>query len=246
MRTRASLRLGEHGGKSVRLNRVQWAGALLLAGGAVFVLGINMAESTFPGYSMSDNWVADLGGICTYSPGSILPDSCVIYQPAATFYSVAKLGLGVAVVAAAYLLYPLVRLKRPIAFLAVAGVCVFGAFVNAGPIQALFSLFAFLFAALAALDSYRLTGPPIGYVSVALSLVTLAAVSIYLSVGGGIFDTIWAPIGQGGMERVVIYGDILWVLVFGATLLLSPALVTASAGAPTEGAPQSPSVDGLG
>ncbi len=215
-------------------------------GGVVFVLGISMAESTFPGYSMSDNWVADLGGICTYSPGSMLPDSCVVYQPAATFYGVAKLGLGVASIAAAVLLYPLVRLKRPIVLLAVAGVCVFGAFVEAGLIQALFSLFAFLLGALAAFDSYRLTGRPIGYVSVALSLVTLAGLSIYLSVGGDIFDTIWAPIGQGGMERVIIYGDVLWVLVFGATLLLSPALVTASSGVPTEAAPQSPSLTGSG
>lgn len=192
----------------------------------MFVLGINVAESTFPGYSMNENWVADLGGICTYSPGSILPDQCTVYQPAATFYSVGKLGLGVAVVAATYILYPLVRLKRPIVFLGIAGVCVFGAFVDAGMVQALFSLFAFLFGALAALDSYRLTGWPIGYVSVALALCTLVAISIYLTVGGGIFDTIWAPIGQGGLERVIIYGDVLWVIVFGATVVTSPQLVT--------------------
>lgn len=210
----------------MKLDRVQFAGVLLLAGGIVFVLGINMAESTFPGYSMSDDWVADLGGICTYAPGSIVPDQCIVYQPAAIFYSAAKLGLGVTAVVAAYLLYPVVRVKRPIAFLGIAGICAFGAFVDAGIVQALFSLLAFLFGALAALDSRRLTGWPIGYVSVVLALVTLAAISIYLTVGGGIFATIWAPIGQGGMERVIIYGDVLWILVFGATLVVAPDLAT--------------------
>ena len=211
----------------MKLSRVQVAGVLLLAGGILFVLGIDIAESTFPGYSMSDNWVADLGGICSYASGGILPDHCTVYQPAATYYSVAKLGLGVAIVAAAYLLYPLARVKRPIVFLGIAGTCVFGAFVEAGIVQALFSLLAFLFGALAALDSYRLTGWPIGYVSVVLALFTLGAISIYLTVGGGISDTVWAPIGQGGMERMVIYGDVLWVIVFGATLFIAPRLATA-------------------
>ncbi len=210
----------------------------LLTGGIVFVLGINMAESTFPNYSMSGNWVADLGGICSYSPDRVLPDSCAVYQPAATFYAVAKLGLGVAAVTAACLLYPLVRLKRPIALLAIAGVSVLGSFVEAGLIQALFSLVAFLFGALAALDSYRLTGRPVGYVSVGLSVVSLVGLSIYLSVGGGLFDTIWAPIGQGGMERVVIYADVLWVLLFGACLLASPVRVTARAATPTGDRPR--------
>ena len=63
------------------------AGAILFAGALQFVIGFNFAEDLYPGYSVSMNYISDLGATCD--------GTCNIVQPSSTIFnsSVTILGL---------------------------------------------------------------------------------------------------------------------------------------------------------
>ena len=196
---------------NAKLDRVHVAGALLLLAGIIFFLGMNIAMSTYPNFSVSGNWVADLG-----ATGE---------QPASTFYAATKLSVGVLAIASSYLLWPVAKPRRPILFLGIAGIAIFGSIQNIYMVQDLSSLVAFLFGALAAIDSYRIVRRPLGYFFVALGAIALIAIFIIVSVNAGIAaPSLWMSLGKGGWEWMVLYSDFLWVIVFGTTLMTSREL----------------------
>ena len=192
------------------LNRVHVAGALLI-GGIIFFLGMNIAMSTYPNFSLSGNWVADLG-----ATGE---------QPASTFYAATKLSVGVLAIASTYLLWPVAKPRRPILFLGIAGIAIFGSIQSIYMVQDLSSLVAFLFGALAAIDSYRIVRRPLGYFFVALGAIALIAIFIVVAVNAGIApSSVSMLLGKGGWEWMVLYSDFIWVIVFGTTLMTSHEL----------------------
>ena len=81
-----------------------------------------------------------------------------------------------------------------------------------GGLHVLVSFVAFFFTGLAALSSYRVVGPPFSYLSAVLGAVTLAALALY---AGGVY----LGLGPGGMERMVAYPAVVWVIGFGANLM---------------------------
>ena len=174
------------------------AGALLFVGAAQFVIALVVAEALYPGYSVSANTISNLG----VGPSALVFNSSLII-------------FGVLAIAAAYylknvfggLLFPaLVAL----AGLGAAGVGVFTS--HAGFVHAAVSFVAFFFGALAAIAAYRVEKRPLNYFSVVLGVVALAALGLY---GAQAF----LGLGIGGMERLVAYPTIIWVLGFGAWLL---------------------------
>jgi len=64
------------------------AGLLIFVAAAQFFVGMLVAESVYPGYSISANYISDLGATCTDT-------GCVIYQPAATVFNSSVILLGV-------------------------------------------------------------------------------------------------------------------------------------------------------
>src|SRR2546426_7760608 len=59
----------------MRLDDRQWAGLLLFVGIAQFaVIGLTVAESVYPGYSVSINYISDLG----VGPAALIFDSSII------------------------------------------------------------------------------------------------------------------------------------------------------------------------
>jgi hypothetical membrane protein len=185
---------------------IKTAGLLLFVGGTQFILALTVAEALFPGYSVSGNHISDLGANCN--------PTCTIVQPSATIFDVSVFLLGLAGLAAGYLIftsrYRLVGTLTILGSLGAMGVGVFPE--TTGDLHVLVSFVAFFFTGLAALSSYRIVGPPVSYLSAVLGAVTLVALVLY---AGGVY----LGLGPGGMERMVAYPVIIWVTGVGANLM---------------------------
>ena len=214
-------------------------------------VGIHLAEFVYPGYSVSQNYVSDLGATCSDLATS-LPHDCVVVQPASAIFSLSTDALGLLILAAAYLMYPMGRSKRLSVLLGLTGLGALGVGLVSeaySPYHSAFALTAFLAGGLAALESFRLLPRPLGYVSVALGTIALVALgwfallalALRAAAGGAAALSVWAPLGVGGTERMIVYPVLLWVVVFGAALLTLPdpfrkpvAVATPAAEEPTE------------
>src|SRR5947208_2374769 len=70
----------------------------------------------------------------------------------------------------------------------------------------------FLFSALSAILAFRVLRPPLSYLSVLLGVGSLLALGLYVS--KNYFD-----LGNGGMERMIVYPVLAWGIGFGGYLL---------------------------
>ncbi len=213
----------DRGGVSTQLGRTQQIGALLLVAGLVSLLGIHVAEFLYPGYSVSADFVSDLGATCS-DLASNAPRDCVVVQPASAVFSVSTDVLGLLVFAAAVRLYPMLRPPRLAVLLGATGLGALGVGLVSeaySPYHAVFALTAFLGGGLAALDSFRVLPRSLGIVSVALGGIALVALGWFslAAAGGDAGLSVWVPLGVGGMERMVVYPILAWVILFGAALL---------------------------
>lgn len=165
------------------------------------LLLVHLAEFLYPGYSVSENYISDLG---------VGPTASRLVFTAA----IIAFGL-MALVASA-----LLRQSNPRSYiwfmLGVSGVGAIGVGIfnedDMPAIHAAFALAAFLFGNLAAIYSFRMVPPPISYIFAFLGAVGLAALALF---GADVF----LGIGPGGMERMIFYPAMIWTLGFGAYLL---------------------------
>ncbi len=74
------------------------------------------------------------------------------------------------------------------------------------------SFITFLFAGLSAILAFRILRPPLSYVSVLLGVGSLAALGLYVSKN-------FLGLGNGGMERMIVYPVLTWGIGFGGYLL---------------------------
>jgi hypothetical membrane protein len=187
------------------------AGALLFTAGAAILMGIITAEALYPAaYSTSTNAISDLGGT--------RPPDSVVLQPSAAIFDITMLVTGAMIVAAAWLVHRALRRRAVTISLACFGLGVFGIGVfpgNTTP-HPLVSLFVFVAAGLAAILASRVVPAPLRQISVVLGTITLAA-----TVLGNLFLE-WGPVaelGEGGIERWIAYPAVLWLAVFGGSLM---------------------------
>ncbi|MDA4128594.1 MAG: DUF998 domain-containing protein [Thaumarchaeota archaeon] len=183
------------------------AGALIFVGGAQYGIGLILAEIFYPNYNVATNTVSDLGATC----GS----TCQIFQPSSTIFNGSIVILGVLFIIAAYLLKRASFSKLFIALGAIAGVGAVGVGTfpeTTGIFHSIFSLIVFLFAGLSAIAAYRVEKPPLTYLSVILGLFTLVSLVLYVG-------EIYLGLGPGGMERMIVYPVLLWVIGFGGHLM---------------------------
>ncbi len=161
------------------------------------------------GYSESSNYVSDLGANCPAGGGP-----CFI-PPSALLYNSTIVVLGLLILVGSYFLYRAFRWKPAVAMIALAGIGCVGVGVfpeTSGTLHSLSSLVTFLFAGLAAIVTARFQKKPMSYFSVILGFVTLIALVLY--VGG-----VYAGIGAGGMERLVVLPVLLWAVAFGGHMM---------------------------
>ncbi len=179
------------------------AGALLMAGATVLSLAMMAAEALYPGYSIADNFISDLG------VGSTAP----LFNTAIILY-------GTCVATAAYLLHR--NGGMPILATLILGISGAGAvcvgifpetlglphYVSAGA--------AFIGGAAAALILSRSISRPFCWFSMLLGCIAIAGLLLHLS-------HTYIGIGPGGTERLIAVPLMLWSAGFGGWLMATPA-----------------------
>ena len=192
------------------------AGALLFVGAVEFVFGLNLAEDLYPGYSVSTNYISDLGANCDAT--------CNIVQPSSTIFNSSVFLLGLMVLVATFFIYRAYQTKLLTGLLSLAGIGAMGVgiFTETTPsMHWIVSLIAFLFGGFSALASYRIEKAPKSYLSVVLGIVSLMALSLFVSgefLGLGDF----LGLGPGGMERLIVYPIMLWAIGLGSCMMGNP------------------------
>jgi hypothetical membrane protein len=182
------------------MNRAVVAGVLLFLAILQFLIFLRVSESIYPGYSVSGNFVSDLG-----------------VGPAAPVFNTSIILLGVLVMVSSYLLYGVFGdiLFMATVFLAGFGALGVGVFPEGSPygLHTIMSFITFLFAGVAAISAYRVARQPLRTISIALGILTLAALILFAS-------GTYLGLGHGGMERMIVYPPLIWALVFSGYLMM--------------------------
>jgi hypothetical membrane protein len=184
------------------------AGVTLFLGATGFLLAMNLAEWLYPGYSVSQNTISDLGATCNSGV-------CAIHQPTSIIFNSSVFILGVLIIVGAFFLYRAHKKKAFSILLILSGIGAMGVGLfpeTFGIIHGIASLVVFLFGGLAAVASIQILKRPFSYFSIILGLITLSSLVLYTS---GIF----LGLGVGGMERLVAYPALLWGVGLGGYLL---------------------------
>ena len=188
------------------------AGVLLSLAGVAILMGFITAEALYPGvYTTHHNTVSHLGA-------SEPPDS-VVLQPSAAIFDITMLAAGAMILAGAWLAYRALRRRSvliPTALLG-AGTIGVGVFPLTHPTpHTLFAFTAFVAGGVAVVVSSRVAAAPFRQLWAVLGSVALAATVL------GVLFLEWAPIaelGEGGIERWIVYPIVLWLVAFGSWLL---------------------------
>lgn len=184
------------------------AGTVLFLGIGQFAFFLILAEIYYPGYDVSTNFISDLGATCKGG-------TCRFVQPSSDIFDVSMVLLGVALLFTAYYVWKGSGSRSLPAFEALAGVGAMGVGIfneSFGGAHVFFSALTFVAAGIQALLVYKVAKPPYSYFSGFTGVVTLAATALYAS------DT-YLGLGQGGMERVVVYPVLVSGIGFGGYLM---------------------------
>lgn len=197
------------------LSDARKAGTVLFLGVVQFALFEMISEFVYPGYSVSSNYISDLGPPC--QGGVVCPS-----QTSWLIFDTSIVIMGLAILVSAYLIYKHFR-WRP--FAGLIGLAGFGAigvgvFNETAPydLHGIFSLITFLGIGLSALMSFRLQKAPLSYFAVFLGLLTLLSLVLYVP-DSGVSSGAALGIGPGGLERLIVYPVLFWSLAFAGHLM---------------------------
>jgi hypothetical membrane protein len=188
------------------------AGVLLSLAGAAILLGFITAEALYPGtYTTHANTVSHLA--------ATEPPDSVVLQPSAAIFNLTMLVTGAMIVAGAWFAYRALRRKAVLVPTALLGIGTLG--VGAFPLthptsHTLFAFTAFLAGGIAVVVASRVVPGPFRHLWAALGTVALAATAL------GVLFLEWGPVaelGEGGIERWIVYPIVLWLVAFGSYLL---------------------------
>jgi hypothetical membrane protein len=174
------------------------AGSLLFVGAAQFLVAMIIAETLYPGYSASLNYISDLG----VGPSALIFNSSVFL-------------FGLAIIVSSYYLQRVFRnsLISILVTMAGTGAAGVGLFPETVPLlHMIFSFIAFFFGALSTIAAYKIQKPPLSHLSVIMGAASLLALILFVTKND-------LALGIGGMERMVAYPIILWAIGFGGHLL---------------------------
>lgn len=182
----------------MELDDTRVAGTLLFLGAVQFLIVLVVAEALYPNYSVSLNYISDLG----------------VGSTALIFNSSVFL-LGLLVVAGAYFIREAFKSNFLFITLTLTGIgaMMVGLFPEtAGVMHTIASLITFLFGGLAAIVSYKVENPPFSYLSVVLGALGLVGLGLFASGN-------YLSLGVGGMERMIAHPVLLWAVGFGGHLV---------------------------
>jgi hypothetical membrane protein len=191
------------------LSNTKVAGALLLVGGAQFIILLIITEAVYPGYSVSANYISDLG---------------VWGKPSAPVFNPSTMLFGATVLASAYFINKHFKNRIITVLFALAGAGALGVGIfpentfivnGVAVIHYISALLAFIGGGVTAIATYKITKPPFRYLSVILGAATLTAAVLFATTR----DIGFLGIGAGGMERMMAYPTLLWIISLGGYLL---------------------------
>jgi hypothetical membrane protein len=185
------------------------AGALIFVAVTQFVLGVIVSEALYSGYSISDNYISDLG----VGPSAAILNSSVFL-------------MGLLLVIGAYFLhrafgFTLLTVTFVLTAIGSMGVGIFTK--DAGTIHSMTALFFFLFSGLSAIfavicsyvHGFKLMKMPFSAVAIILGLIELGGFALFIG-------KIYFGLGVGGMQRMVVYPVLMWEAGFGGYLMAHP------------------------
>jgi len=190
-------------------SREKVAGMLFFIAATQFVLGLTISEALYPGYSVSDNYISDLG----IGPSSIIFNSSVFL-------------LGLLLLIGTYFLrhvsnFKTVNLLLLLMAVGAMGVGVFTKHYRTA--HGAVTSMAFFFAGLSAISSFKVLKKPLSLISITLGAMTLGALVLFSSgmiTSGSLTSDIaydsdfYLGLGPGGMEHLIIYPALMWLAGF--------------------------------
>ncbi len=186
------------------------AGLLFFVGAVQFVLAIVISEAIYSGYSVGQQGVSALGD---WSKAGNY----------AAIWNVSIILFGMFTIVGAYFIQRGIKNRLFSSLLVMSGIGSVGVGVIAEnisyPVHSVFALVYFVFWAAAAIVSYKFLKSPFSYVSIILGAVQFLAIVLFVSGSGQTGSDFYLGVGLGGMERLIIYPSLLWLLGFGAYLI---------------------------
>jgi len=190
-------------------SREKVAGTLFLIAATQFVIGLSISEALYPGYSVSSNYISDLG----IGPSSMIFNSSVFL-------------LGLLLLIGTYFLRPLsdfktVNILLLLTALAAMGIGVFTKDYRTA--HGAVTTMTFFFAGLSAISSFRVLKMPSSLISIILGTMTLGALILFssgmITSGSLTSDTaydsdFYMSLGPGGMEHMIVYPVLMWLAGF--------------------------------
>jgi hypothetical membrane protein len=183
------------------------AGASLFVGVVQFFTGMHLAEYLYPGYSVSGNFISDLGATCRVT--------CTVYQPSASIFNFSVILLGLLILSCSYFIWREFRSSLITALFCVSGLGAIGVGLfpeTAGFLHVIVSFITFFFGELGAIAARKLLKSPFSYFSILMVIASIIALGLYGA-------NIYLGLGPGGMERMIAYPVLLWAISFGGYLM---------------------------
>ena len=180
---------------------------LLFIGSVQWFFGLLLAESLFPSYSSTIDYVSDLGT-----------------GPSAAVYNGSVFLMGLCIALSSYFLYDAFRSNPFTVLLFLTGIGAMGVGLfpaNMQPFHSLFTLIAIMSGALSAISSYPIQKVPLSVLSVILGILAIGASILfmpYLGLPVGATDT-FLGMAKGSMERWAIYPLLLWMIIFSSSFM---------------------------
>jgi hypothetical membrane protein len=173
-------------------------GLLLLLGSLELLFLVHLAEILYPGYSVSQNYISALG---------VGPD------PSRTMFTVAIIAFGILIMTSVYFRGGPAWEIPILMGLSGAGTIGVGIFNESwGVVHLVFAGLGFGMGSMAALVSSRTVKGPLSVIFAVLGLTGLIALCLQ---GTKTF----LGLGAGGMERMIYYPAMFWVLIYGVYLM---------------------------
>lgn len=186
------------------------AGISLFTAILVLAIGIHIAEIMYPGYSVSLNFISDLGATC-------LGAMCKIVQPSAIIFNSSVFLSGMLISLAACFIYRAFRNIIVPVSLAFSGIGAMGIGIfpeNTGQLHYVMAIITFVFAGLSLIAAHSIAAGPIRYLSISLGIFTFVALILFVSGH-------YIGLGAGGMERMIFYPFVLGGMAFSGYLMNS-------------------------
>ncbi len=174
------------------------AGLLLFLATLQFSVGLMIAAARYPGYSIANNYISDLG-----------------VGAAAMIFNSSIIALGVLIVVAAFFIHRVFSNWILTALLVIAGVGAAGVGVfpeDVPTLHGLFALIAFVFSGIVALATAAFVRSPLRYLSLVMGVISLAALGLFVT-------GYYLGLGVGGMERMIVLPILGWGMAFGGYLM---------------------------